>query len=125
MKILLIEDDGYMAQLYGHLFGLEKFEVELAANGQLAIDKLKETDKLPDMIVLDLMMSPMNGFTFLEELNKDSRLKDIHTVVLTNMYDDEARVKAKALGVKDFFIKSEQNPKQFIEQIKELSKEAL
>ena len=118
MKVLIVEDDSLMAQLYGHLFKLENFEIAVASNGQEALDNVRSAQQLPNLILLDVMMPKMDGFKFLEELNKDERLKGISTIVLTNMYDDEARAKAKSLGAKDFFIKSEQNPKVLIEKIK-------
>ncbi len=118
MKVLLVEDDGYMAQLYQNLLGLEKFEVDMAGNGQQALDSLRTMQQLPDLILLDIMMPQMDGFQLLEELKRDEKLKNIPTIVLTNMYAEEARARAKSLGAKEFFIKSEQDPKDLVEKIK-------
>ena len=83
---MIVEDDSFMIQLYHNLFKLEGFEVELAKDGLEALDKLKTAEKVPDIILLDIMMPRMDGFEFLRQRNKVDKLKNIPVVVLPNLF---------------------------------------
>lgn len=120
MKILIVEDDKYIAQLYTNLFNLEGFTATSNSSAKEALESLESSQELPDMILLDIMMPEMDGFQFLEKKNEDPKLKPIPVIVLTNMYDDEARDKAKSFGALDLFVKSELNPKDLVEKVKEI-----
>lgn len=122
MKILLIEDDVYMAQLYINVLKLEKLEVEQALDGVQGLAKLRSESSPPDLILLDIMMPNMDGFRFMEEFKKEESFNKIPVVVLTNLYDPAAREKMKALGATDFFIKSEQDPQELAKSIKKILK---
>jgi CheY-like chemotaxis protein len=122
MKILLIEDDVYMAQLYINVLKLEKLGVEQALDGVQGLAKLRSESTPPDLILLDIMMPNMDGFRFMEEFKKEEAFNKIPVVVLTNLYDPAAREKMKALGATDFFIKSEQDPQELAKSIKRILK---
>jgi DNA-binding response OmpR family regulator len=64
-KVLLIEDDPLIYRLYQKLFSLEGFEIELAENGQLGLEKLKTFH--PDILLMDIMMPTMNGIEMLTQ----------------------------------------------------------
>ena|SRR3989338_4972118 len=119
MKLMIVEDDSFMIQLYHNLFKLEGFEVELAKDGLEALDKLKTAEKMPDIILLDIMMPRMDGFEFLRQRNKVDKLKNIPVVVLSNLFSEEDQEKIKKLGAKGFITKSEQDPKELVKKVKE------
>ncbi len=115
---MIVEDDSFMLQLYGHLFHLEGFEIESASDGKDALDKLKADQNIPDVIMLDIMMPGMSGFEFLEHKNKDEKLKDVPVIVLSNVFTEAEKQKAKDLGAKEFVVKSEQDPKDLVKKVK-------
>jgi len=82
LKILLVEDDNFLLSMYVDKFQTEGFEVFIADNGAKAIKLTKE--KIPDIILLDVMLPKMNGFEVLRELKKDASIKDIPVILLTN-----------------------------------------
>jgi DNA-binding response OmpR family regulator len=115
-KVLLIEDDPLIYRLYKKLFNLENFEIEVAENGQLGLDKLQTF--LPDVILLDVMMPTMNGIELLTNLKSDPKTKDIPVIVLTNMSDFTVTNMALSRGAALCIIKSETEPSEVVESVK-------
>ncbi len=83
IKILVVEDDRDLRRNMKVLLEGEGHIVTLAENGQIAIDHLKETNDLPALILLDLMMPVMDGFQFREAQEQSSKFGSIPIVVLT------------------------------------------
>lgn len=115
-KILLIEDDPLIYRLYQKLFTLEGFEIELAENGQLGIEKLKSFH--PDIILLDIMMPNMNGLEVMTQLKSEEKTKNIPVVVLTNIADMRITNMALTKGAAMFIIKSQTEPADVIASVK-------
>jgi CheY-like chemotaxis protein len=106
-KIFLIEDDAD-EQLFFTMAIKEidsKLKYTSACNGQEALNKLKIQNALPDIIFLDLEMPVMNGYTFLSEIRKDIKLKDIPVVVLTSLQDYTIAERTRKLGARAFLTK--------------------
>jgi two-component system chemotaxis response regulator CheY len=117
-KILIIEDDPLMSRMYQKIFTFEGFQVELAVDGLEGIDKAR-TGK-PTLILLDIMMPKMNGLQVLEKLKADAEMKKIPVVVLTNLAGQQDAEKALALGAVKYIIKSEYEPKEITNMVKEI-----
>lgn len=115
-KILLVEDDPFLTNMYKTRFEGEKHEVMVASDGEAALSLLKQTP--PDLILLDFMLPKLGGFSILEEMQKNANLKKIPVVVLSNLADEESIKRAKELGVKEFLIKANYTPTQISETIK-------
>jgi two-component system, OmpR family, response regulator CpxR len=107
-KILLVEDDPLIYRLYKKIFTLEGFEIEIAENGQLGLDKLATYH--PDIILLDIMMKTMNGLEMLGDLKLSPATKDIPVIVLTNVSDMKITSLATEKGAEQVLIKSETEP---------------
>ncbi len=120
-KILLVEDDPLMVRLYGRALTLNGFEVEFAATGLEAIEKLSGGTR-PAVILLDLMMPEMNGLDALKKMKQMPEVKDIPVIVLTNLsMGDGSEKQAIEMGATLFLIKSQHAPKEIIERIKEMA----
>lgn len=115
-KVLLIEDDPLIYRLYQKLFSLEGFEIELAENGQLGLEKLKTFH--PDILLMDIMMPTMNGIEMLTELKANPDTKDIPVVVLTNIADMNITQMALSKGAILCIIKSQTEPADVISSVK-------
>jgi len=101
-KILIIEDEKPMARALELKLTHEGFEATITLNGESALETLeKETF---DLIVCDLVMPKMDGFKVLETL-KEKKIKT-PVIVLTNLSQEDDEKRAKSLGAKEFFIKS-------------------
>lgn len=118
VKILLTEDDALMARMYQKIFVFEGFEVEIAANGQECLDKVRTN--IPTIILLDVMMPVMNGLDTLEKLKADPATKAIPVIMLTNLAGQQDAEAALAKGAVKYIIKSEHEPKQIADMVKEI-----
>lgn len=115
-KVLLIEDDPLIYRLYQKLFTLEKFDIEVAENGQEGLQKLKTFH--PDILLMDIMMPQMNGLEMLSQLKTDPETKDIPVVVLTNIADMHITQMALSKGAVLCIIKSQTEPGEVINSVK-------
>ena len=115
-KVLLIEDDPLIYRLYKKLFKLENFEIEVAENGQLGLEKIQTF--YPDIILLDVMMPTMNGLEFLTKLKTEDDTKNIPVIVLTNMTDFSVTNMVLSKGAALCIIKSESEPTEVIDSVK-------
>jgi len=95
-RLLIVEDAEDICSTMMDLLETEGYEVKGVANGLEALRHLESTGALPDLILLDLMMPEMDGFTFRAEQRKRPRLANIPVLVMTAAADPQA--KAKELG---------------------------
>lgn len=98
-KILIVEDERPLAHALELKFTHEGYDVTIATDGEEGL-KVANASKF-DMILLDLIMPQMDGFTFMEQLKKKSPV-----IVLSNLGQDEDRERAESLGAIDYFVKS-------------------
>ncbi|HEY6736776.1 MAG TPA: response regulator [Candidatus Saccharimonadia bacterium] len=117
-KVLIIEDDPLMSRMYQKIFTFEKYEVVMAGDGQQGLD-LARSEK-PTLILLDVMMPKMNGFQVLEKLKADPDTKQIPVVMLTNLAGEQDAETALAKGAVKYIVKSEYEPKQVADMVKEI-----
>lgn len=102
--VLIAEDDEVLMRALYLLFHKGEYTIASAGDGETA---LKMTERLkPDMVLLDLLMPKMNGFDYLRSIRANANLKNTPVIVLSNLGDKEDIEKAKALGIQDYFIKS-------------------
>lgn len=114
-KILLVEDEEIMINLLQKKLVQEGYEVLIARNGEEGLSMMKEVK--PDIILLDIIMPKMSGFEVMEEMRKDTELKKIPIVVISNSGQPVELDKAKELGARDWLIKTEFDPQEVIEKV--------
>jgi len=115
-SILVAEDDPFYANIYRVKLAKEGFDVEIAGNGEKALEAIRR--KKPDLLILDLIMPVKDGFAVLKELNADAALKDVKVVVLSNLGQAEDVKKAKDLGAKDYIIKTNVSIQEMVTKIR-------
>lgn len=116
-KILLVEDDLYIRDIYKEVLKNEGYDLTIAIDGQDGLTKAREGGY--DLILLDMMMPKMDGMTVLKELQKNPpKEPNTQIVVLTNLAHDAVIQEALALGAKGYLVKSGLNPDEFVEQIR-------
>jgi len=120
-KILIVEDDNFVAEVYFAKLTEMGYEAILAQNGEEGIATLKK-DKI-DMILLDILMPIMNGMEMLEEIKKREDWKNIPVILLTNVGEKESIQKVREMGVKNYLIKSHFTPAEVIEKIESVFKD--
>lgn len=107
LKILLIEDDTIeVMKLNRVVASMEtKHKIIEANNGEEALEILKDKDKLPDIILLDLNMPKINGIEFLNILKKDKVLKYLPTIVLTTSSNERDLLECYKIGIAGYVLK--------------------
>lgn len=118
IKIVLVEDDTFLSSMYSTKLGLEGYQVFQAYDGEKGL-KLINAEQ-PQLILLDLMMSHMDGFAVLEEMQKDQTLSKIPVIVLSNLGEKTSVDRALALGAKDYLIKAHFLPSEVISKVKKV-----
>ncbi len=116
IKILLIEDDNELAEMYNFKFQQEGLNLEIIEDGILGLEKAKK--ELPHVILLDIMMPKMDGFAVLTELKNDVRTKNIPVLMLSNLGQESDIEKGKKLGADDYIVKASMTPTQVVEKVR-------
>jgi len=119
-KLLIVEDEDILRNAYVSIFTHEKFNVEQAANGHIALKKIA-TFK-PNIIILDVLMPVMNGIEFLEQVNLISNYPKTKVLVLSNLSDKDTIDQVVSLGATKHMVKSSLSPSQLVATVKALLK---
>ncbi|MBI2639761.1 MAG: response regulator [Candidatus Sungbacteria bacterium] len=117
-KILIIDDDQIISEMYRVKFGQSGFDAEVFNTGKKAFEKIKEYE--PDAVLLDIVMYPVDGFAVLEEVNSGQLKKKPKVVVLSNVGQKEEIEKGKTLGAADYIVKSNMTPSEVVSRVKEI-----
>lgn len=117
-KILVVEDDGMISSMYKTKFEADGFEVLIAADGASGLEIAKK--EKPDMVMLDVILPQLDGFSVLEEIKKDKALKATPVIMLTNLSTEEDKIKGEKLGALDYLVKASLTPGQVSSKIKKV-----
>ncbi len=115
VKILLAEDDKFIARAYTDGLQRAGFKILLAVDGSQVLEILQ--NELPDLILLDIIMPEKNGFEVLEEIKKQDKLKNIPVIILSNLGQDTDIQKGLKLGAIDYMIKANFSIAEVIKKI--------
>jgi DNA-binding response OmpR family regulator len=120
-KVLIVEDDNFVAEVYLAKLSEMGYETVLAQNGEEGLAELKR-GKI-DLILLDILMPIMNGIEMLEQMKRNEEWKSIPVILLTNIGEKESIQKVREMGVKNYLIKSHFTPAEVIEKIESVFRE--
>jgi two-component system phosphate regulon response regulator PhoB/two-component system alkaline phosphatase synthesis response regulator PhoP len=119
-KILLVEDEKSLSEMYQAKLIKEGFEVISVDNGE-GVPQVADTAKA-DLILLDIILPKEDGFAALKDLKENSKTKKIPVIMLTNLGQDEDIKKGKQLGADLYLVKSNLTPAQVVDKIKGILK---
>lgn len=117
-KILLVEDDSFLSEMYYLKLKNVGYMVEVAYDGEIALEKVKRTK--PDLVLLDLRLPKLSGFEVLKQIKNDKNLNYIPVIVLSNLGEKEDIQKALELGATDYLIKAHFTPTEVLDKIVEI-----
>lgn len=120
IKVLIVEDEETLSQMYSIKFEKEGFTVLTANDGQTGLDLA--TKEKPDVILLDVIMPKMDGFMVLEQLQAETTTKKIPVIMLTNLGQTEDLEKGKKMGATDYLVKASCTPMQVVEKVQSVLK---
>ena len=120
-KIMLVEDDPFISDIYHIKLKEAGYEVSLAGNGLEAMKRLEEGE-FPDLMLLDIVMPYMDGRDVLKTMRESDAWKAIPVILLTNISEKQQVEEAFKYDVKDYLIKSHFTPSEVIEKIQDVFK---
>ena len=117
-KILLVEDDVLISEMYVNKLSSAGFEVAVAKDGDEAIAKTKEIK--PDLILLDVVLPKKDGFEILKEIKEYPETKNIKAIFLTNLGEEENIKRGREAQADAYLIKAHSTPSDIVEKVKEI-----
>ncbi len=118
-KILIVDDDKFLLNMYTIKFQKDNFDVSTAADGSDAIAKL-EGGLVPDAMVLDIVMPVMDGLEVLEKIRKDKLIPNAKVLILSNQGQSSDIEKAKQLGINGYIVKATTIPSEVVTEVKRI-----
>ncbi len=118
-KILLIEDDEFLADMYKTKFSSEGFSVTVAQDGEIGLSLLKNGLK-PNVVLLDVVMPKMNGIEVLQKIKEMEDFDKINVIMFTNMGQKEDIEKAMSLGALGYIVKANFTPSEVVVQVNKI-----
>ncbi len=122
-KVLLVEDDPMISEMYERKFVAAGFDVRIAVSGKAVLDILRVEPF--DIVLLDIVLPEMGGMEVLEQIRnpKSGYAPDLKIVMFSNLNEREDREKALRLGANGFISKSEFSPSQLVEEVSRFLKQ--
>jgi CheY-like chemotaxis protein len=117
VRVLFVEDDPSVAQMYRLKLELDGYLVDVAGDGLAALEKARASH--PDIIFLDIRLPKLDGLSVLETLHNDASTSGIPVVILSNWNERELVERGASLGALDHLIKSQTTPGRLVQRLKD------
>lgn len=117
-KILLIEDEEFLRDIYKRTLDLANMPTDAAVNGKDGLKALENNTY--DLVLLDIMLPDTNGLEILKQIKSQEKTKDIPVVLLTNLGQETIIKQGYDLGALGYLIKSSHNPDEIVEEVKNM-----
>ena len=123
-KILIVDDDSFLLDMYALKFSQNNFDVYTADSGEVSLGKLKDGLQ-PDVILLDIIMPEMDGFEMLEKINSEKLSESSAKIILSNRGQQSDVERGNSLGAVGYIVKANSTPAEVIEQVVKILAEKL
>lgn len=118
-KVLIIDDDTFLLDMYALKFKQSGYEVDTALGSAPALDKLR-SGITPDVILTDVVMPVMDGFELIEKLKEENILPTVPRIILSNRGDHTDIERGKELGVAGYIVKANATPSEVITHVSQI-----
>lgn len=115
--VLIIEDEQFLCRLLVKKLGSSGFAVHVALDGENGLKVVQR--KLPDIILLDILLPGIDGFEVLRRLKSNVNSKGIPVIIISNLSEARDIDKAKQNGATDYLIKAQSSPQQIVDKVRE------
>ena len=119
-KILIVDDDTFLLDMYAMKFTSSGYEVLPASSGEVALELLDEHQGELSFALIDLVMPEMDGFALLEEARARGHSDQVKFIVLSNLSQETDVEKAKGLGAIDYIVKANFTPSEVVDRVEEV-----
>lgn len=120
-KILIIDDDNFLLDMYALKFSKSGFLVTIAGGPEQALEKLRG-GFLPDIILLDIIMPVMDGFELMEKMKEESLAPGVTRIILSNRGQPSDIARGESLGAAGYIVKASSTPSEVIEKVESIIK---
>jgi CheY-like chemotaxis protein len=120
VQVLLVEDDGALAQMYRLKLERDGYVVRVAGDGEQALGLISE--RTPDLIFLDIRLPRMDGLAFLERIRRSERTRNVPVVIVSNYSEQELVDRGLQLGALEYLVKSQTTPGRLSRGVREWSR---
>ena len=117
-KILLVEDDPFLVDIYSQKLRKAGFDVSVETDGSKVLNAIK-TQK-PELLMLDIVLPEMDGWEILGEIGKDAQFSALKVMVFSNLGQKAEVEKGIKLGAVKYLIKADYTPSEVVEEVKKL-----
>lgn len=119
IKILLVEDDGFLREIIFKRLVNEGFDVVEAEDGEKALIEVNQGDF--DVVLLDIILPNINGFEVLEKIksNENEKIKNLPVIMLSNLGQETDIEKAMSMGASNYLVKAHFTTDEIIGKIKQ------
>lgn len=118
-KILIVDDDNFLLDMYVLKFSKSNFDVVSAGGPEVALEQLR-SGLNPDIILLDIVMPVMDGFELMEKMKEENLAKDSIRIVLSNRGQPSDIARGEALGASGYIVKASSTPSEVIEKVRSI-----
>lgn len=115
-KILIVDDDSFLLDMYALKFSQNNFEVHTAGSGTIVLEKL-HGGLQPDVILMDIIMPEMDGFEALTAINQENLCPNAIKIILSNKSEQKDIDQGRVLGVAGYIVKANSTPQEVIDQV--------
>ena len=122
-KIMIVDDDDFLVNMYATKFCLSGVSVDACNSGKALLEKLHAGAK-PDIILLDIVMSDMNGIETLKKIRQEKLVEGVPVIMLTNQNDQKEINESKELGVSVYIVKSAATPLEVVNEVMSIIKKS-
>src|SRR3990167_618987 len=120
-KILIVDDDKFLLDMYKKKFESNGAEVDVALGSEETLAKLRDGAK-PDILILDVIMPKIDGIELLGIIRKEQLSPDSIVIMLTNESDTNRIKEAELLGISGYIVKAINIPTDVINKVWEIIK---
>lgn len=119
VKVMIVDDDHFILNMYKIKFEKCGFDLKLATNGQEALD-IARSGYVPDVLFVDVIMPVMGGIEFLEKIRAEKLFEQVPIVVLTNQSQSHDIDVARKLGVHSYIVKATTIPSEIVDEVNKM-----
>ncbi len=120
-KVLIVDDDQFLVNMYSLKFSKDGFEVHTANKGEESLEKLRNGLK-PDIILLDVVMPSLDGISLLEKMSQEKLADKSFVIMLTNQGQKSDIDQAKKIGIDGYIVKATTIPSKVVEEVMNIYK---
>jgi DNA-binding response OmpR family regulator len=117
-KILLIEDEQFIRDLYKDVFDADEFDVDAVETGEKGLTAAAQA--IYEAVLLDIILPDINGLDVLKKIKEDEKIRHVPVILLTNLDQDIIVRQGFSLGASGYLIKVSYTPDQVVEEVKKI-----